>query len=433
MRSRWLTLGLVLAGRLAAAQPISAPSDTPPLAQLHDDELAQALASITQDPAIHVDDAKVRPLAAALMKEGVKQLHARAYEQALANFLEAYHKFPSPTILLEIASTLRDMGRLADAANTYQRYLADPATGPQRVAEVEKLLAELDRQLTRLTVRVSPKGSEISIDGGPFIPVGAALVTRVRPGIHQVRIRNGGASDELTINGFEGEAKDVVASVAATAAAPALTGEPVPTRDEPPDQVFGWLDTGTQYKTSDVTSRERTVLAGDTGSVVRAIVPDLSPDDEPVIVEAPSVDPRIRSGVVGVVRIDGKARGAAAGLGVAFAPLDTVELELAALRSDHWGAYAGLRVRFSTGWVRPYGAFGLPAFVFEDENDAMRTKVALALRGAGGVELELNEHLSVKGELGIEYFFNIGDDVVVGGKRPERTVFVPALGVVGRL
>ena len=69
----------------------------------------------------------MRTAAQALMVEGVKRLQAKSYDQALANFLEAYAKFPSPKILLNIGSTLRDMGRSADAANTYQRYLSDPA------------------------------------------------------------------------------------------------------------------------------------------------------------------------------------------------------------------------------------------------------------------------------------------------------------------
>jgi flagellar motor protein MotB len=222
----------LLAAHVAAAQPApsSAPPEPPapapaapaepaepppPLAQIKDDkQLAEILQAMTQDPAVAVDDPATRPLAQALMTEGVKQLQARAYDQALANFLEAYAKLPSPKILLNIASTLRDMGRLADAANTYQRYLTDPATGAERVAEVKELLLRLDDQLTILTVRVSPKGSEISIDGGPFIPVGSTLLTRVRSGIHLVRIRKDAQGDEVTINGFEGENKEVTPRLA---------------------------------------------------------------------------------------------------------------------------------------------------------------------------------------------------------------------------
>src|SRR6476660_410551 len=138
MRSS-LTLAVVLAAAAAHAQPVTTP-ETAPLATIQDEkQLAQTLAAITQDPAIQVD-AKARPRAQALMAEGVRQLKAQSYDQALANFLEAYNTFPSPKILLNVASTLRDMGRTADAANTYQRYLTDPATGPERVAEVKELL-----------------------------------------------------------------------------------------------------------------------------------------------------------------------------------------------------------------------------------------------------------------------------------------------------
>src|SRR6185503_17949734 len=174
---RALSLGLVLWAFAAHAQPVTKPDEVPPLAQIRDEkQLAEALAQITNDPAIKAED-KNRPLAAALMTEGVRQLQSQQYEQALANFLEAYGKFPSPKILLNIGSTLRDMGRLADAANTYQRYLADPATGPERMAEVKELLVKIDQELTVLTLRVFPRGSEVSIDAGPFIPVGSTLQT----------------------------------------------------------------------------------------------------------------------------------------------------------------------------------------------------------------------------------------------------------------
>src|SRR5687768_4933365 len=204
MRNRWLILGIATAATAAHAQPVTQP-DSAPLAEIRDEKaLAQALASITQDPAVRTDNPKARPVAAALMAEGVRQLQARAFEQALANFLEAYATFPSPKILLNIASTLREMNRLADAANTYQRYLGDPATGPERVAEVKELLVRMDQELTVLTVRVQPRGAEVSIDAGPFIAVGSSLQTRVRPGLHLVRVRKGDAVTELTINGFVG-------------------------------------------------------------------------------------------------------------------------------------------------------------------------------------------------------------------------------------
>ena len=219
-------LALVHPAHAQAQAPPPARSNAP-LAQLRgDQELARALAAISPDRAVQ-----------ALLAEGVRQLATGAHEQALANFLAAYAKAPSPRLLVNIAAILRDMGRLADAANTYQRYLADPATSGER-GEVKELLLRLDEQLCVLVVHVAPRGSEVSLDGGPWISVGSTLTTRVRTGIHLVRIRNSGQSDELTINGFAGETKDVQLAVRGA-----------PERDAP-DQISAWLDDSTRYATS---------------------------------------------------------------------------------------------------------------------------------------------------------------------------------------
>ena len=465
MRALSLVLGLVLAAPSVRAQPVTSPEDLPQLAKIRDDkQLAEALSEIAQDPAIRVEDPKARPLAQALMSEGVRELQVQAYDQALANFLEAYNKLPSPKILLNIASTLRDMGRLADAANTYQRYLADPTTGPERVAEVKDVLGQLDQQLTILTIRVFPRGSEVSIDGGPFVAVGSSLLTRVRPGLHLVRVKKGEATTEITVNGFEGESKDVAAAVkeevpvetaagtgtgtvaAAGTATAAGTGtgtgsgsgsgsgkgsgktvEGLPIETTIPDHVDGWLITGTQYGSGG--GRERRVRTGYAGPELAAIVPQYeTTDGGQVIVHYPGE--HISSGVVGVMRVDGKGRGVAGGLGIAYTPEDHVELELAGLRSDFWGAYLGVRYRFLTGPLRPYAAAGMPLFFFDD--DKQESKVAIGVRGAGGVELVINGHFSVEGDLGIEYFFNVSG-VTYMQHTLDDLVFVPTLGVIGRM
>jgi hypothetical protein len=425
----------------APTEPAATEPPAPPLAQIKDDkQLAEILQSMTQDPAIAVDNPATRPLAQALMTEGVKQLQARAYDQALANFLEAYAKFPSPKILLNVASTLRDMGRLADAANTYQRYLTDPATGAERVAEVKELLLRLDDQLTILTVRVNPKGSDISIDGGPFIPVGSTLLTRVRSGLHLIRIRKNEQGDEVTINGFEGENKEVTPRLGP---APAPTPEPRPTRvaearpvevkgaqqKAPPERVEGWLITGTQYGSSDASGRERRVRGGGDGHELAAIVPHYDvPERGNSILSDDSID----SGALGVVRIDGKGRGFAGGAGIAIAK-GRLETELMVLKSDVLGGYIGFRFRILTGVLRPYVAIGFPGFAYDhDEVDSATmvttttTRLAIGGRIAGGLEIKINGHLSVQGDVGYEHFLFVD-------KHYEEDVFVPTLGVIARL
>ncbi len=434
--------GVLAAARVAVAQPVADPVaaeavPAPPLAQIHDEkQLGEALSVITQDPAIPVDDPTMRPLAQALMIEGVKQLQAKVYDQALANFLEAYSKFPSPKILLNVASTLRDMGRLADAANTYQRYLADPKSGVERVAEVKELLIRLDEQLTILTVRVVPRGSDISIDAGPFIPVGSTLLTRVRPGIHLVRIRKGDQSHELTVNGFEGETKEVSAALPVDVPpVPVQVATPPPTRGPdpvnqpvalptaPPEHQEGWLITG-QYGSAG-SSSARTVLSGYAGTTLSAIVPAFAIAEEPVSVRSRAN--AISSGVLGVLRIDAEGRGFAGGLGLAVSR-GRLEADVLVLRSDVTGGYLGARYRFLVGFFRPYAAVGVPGFVFENQvMDKSETKLAIGVRAAGGIELVINGHLSVQGDLGFEHFWFVKDTKFV------ENVWVPTVGVIGRL
>ncbi|MEO6772297.1 MAG: hypothetical protein ABI467_04655 [Kofleriaceae bacterium] len=378
----------------ASAQPVTAAADVPPLAE-----------------------PRARATAEALMTEGGRRLGVQAYDQALANFLEAYNRFPSPKILLEIASTLNAMGRLADAANTYQRYLDDPATGAARVAEVKERLLGLDSQVTLLTVHVTPHGGEVSIDAGPFVEVGSSLQTRIRAGTHTIRIRHGGALEVVDLNSFEGEAKDVPDPPPAPAV-------------KAPDQVQGWLIAGRSYGTVDAHSRERRVHANLTGPVVEPYVPSggLEDDDTPGVGEPVE---HLASGVIGIARIDGNHwQGFAGGLGLAYAASDTFEVELEGLKSDIYGAYAGARYLLLTGGLRPYLAAGIPMFLFTD--DSNERQISLGGRLAAGIELEINDHLSVQGDLGIEHFFNVGD-VIYKMQTFEATTFAPTVGVIGRL
>lgn len=421
----------------AGAQPDVAPpaaEPMPPVAQIKDElQLAAALAAITQDPAVRVDDPAQRAVAQALMIEGVKQLQSKAYDQALANFLEAYAKFPSPKILLNIASTLRDMGRLSDAANTYQRYLLDPLAGSERFAEVKDILTALDQQLTLLSIRVTPSGSSVSIDAGPYIPVGSSLQARVRPGIHLVRIKQGERTNELTINGFEGELKEVQLALADPApATPTPTPDPAtPTPTPTPAETkptYAWLDDSERYDTSDPTSNQRVVLARPNGPPVPPFMPRFETTDDGIIAFGDD-EPRISSGVVGVVRIDGEGRGFAGGIGLAIAR-ERFEGDVLLLRSKQTGGYLGMRVRILTGFFRPYVAIGMPVWVFDHKptmDSAEETKLAVGVRGAVGLELYINGHFSVQADLGYERFW------FVEGTPFDSSIVIPTVGVIGRL
>lgn len=406
---------------LCLAASVAHADDSPPLAQIHDEQqLAEQIAQITNDPAVKVDDPQARAAATALMTEGVRRLQVQAYDQALANFLEAYNRFPSPKILLDIASTLHDMGRLADAANTYQRYLSDPQTGAERVKEVKELLLKLDAQLTILNVHVMPHGAEVSIDGGPFVPVGTTLQTRIRPGTHTVRLKAGDQTANADLNTFEAETRELSLEV--------KVAEPPPAPAKPPETVNGWL-VDRSYGTSDGNSRERRVRSVVTRAEVKPYVPGNELDYQP----PPPVeeDEHLTSGVIALARIDGNHwKGFAGGAGIEYAANDHFEVELAVLKSDVYGAYAGARYLLFTGIFRPYLAAGLPLFFFTADDNS--NHVSVGGRLAGGLEIRINGHLSVQGDLGIEHFFNV-DGVEYKMQTFEATTFAPTIGVIGRL
>jgi len=412
--------GFVLAA-LFASTAVAAPEASAPLAQIDDaHQLGEELTAIASDPAIPVTDPADRPFARRLLAKGVEQLQARAYDQGLANLLAAYDKVPNPKLLLDIASTLRDLGRPADAANTYRRYLADPHT-VERVSEITELLRKLDEQLTTLVIVVEPKGTEISIDAGTFIPVGGELVTRVRPGIHLLRARTAHGSREVSINGFEGERKDVSVGVPDGAPDRAATL---------PDHQDGWLLSGL-YTSDAAHPNRRGVLTRTGGDVIAAIVP---PPEvvEPPPIETPSTGSAITSGLVGALRIDAGGRGFAGAFGLAIGR-GRIEGQALILRSNQTGGFVGARYRFLDDMFRPYGAVGFPGFVFDTTTqdatgiEISETKLAIGVRIAAGLELAINRHLGVQAELGFEHFWFIDDTAFLAN------LWVPSVGVIGRL
>jgi hypothetical protein len=80
--------------------------------------------------------------------------------------------------------------------------------------------------------------------------------------------------------------------------------------------------------------------------------------------------------------------------------------------------------------LRPYLAAGLPLFFLTD--DSNENRISIGGRAAVGLELRLNGHMSVYGDLGFEHFFNV-NDVVYKMQTFEATTFAPTIGVIGRL
>lgn len=135
--------------------------------------------------------------ARAAFQEGVQQYANRQFAEALESFRRAYRLRPHPSVLVNIANCYMNLDRPADAASTFERFLADPTTSPspQQRAEIERALTEARSRMATITVIANPAGSQVYLDGDL---VGASPLRqpiRTGPGPHVIEARErGGAS-----------------------------------------------------------------------------------------------------------------------------------------------------------------------------------------------------------------------------------------------
>lgn len=306
--------------------------------------------------------------ARALVQTGVALLNKKDYRGALAVFKDAYARFPSTKLLINIGVTLARLDRKAEAANTYQRYLDAADADAGKKPGIEQALAALDASLGVLELTVTPPDAEVQINDEPWVP--AASVKRVRvEGEYLVRARK---------EKFQGETKS----------GPIGAGQKLPLEitlaalPEEPVKVI--------------------TVPAETG-----IGATFQPEE-----------PRSRLGMIALANLDISHEGVAARAGLTLDVIERLQVQGTAILGPTYGAYAGASFALMTGKVRPLLAAGMPIFF----SDGAR----IAVRGAGGVELQINRHVAVIAELGLEYLLNPENDI-------KELVFIPSIGASARL
>ena len=310
--------------------------------------------------------------AKALMQSGLKLYADRDFLGALAVFKTAYARFASTKILLNIGTTLTKLDRKAEAANAYQRYLDSPDSDRAKHVEVRRVLGELDAAVATLELAITPADAELQVNDEDWTAAPSATRHRVAPGPVTVRVRHSAYTpDEQVVHATAG---------ARIAVAIALAELPPPPPAPAPS------------------------AAADRG--VRAAV----------AVEPP----RSRVGVLAVAHIDVYNAGGAGLFGVTVDITGRLQAQAAALLGPDVGGYAGASFAIVGGKLRPILSAGMPVF--------MSGGARFSIRGAGGLELDINRHLALIAELGVEHVFNPGLEV-----RPTQLILIPALGAAGRL
>lgn len=309
-----------------------------------------------------------RSEARALLREGNRLLEKGEYAGALELYQAAYARFPSPKILLNLGTVLRQLNREAEALEAYEKFLSEPTTDRRAKSDVENIVATL-RAAVRpvLQLQVDPAGARVFIDGSA---VGEAPIDRpLDAGSHILRVeKEGFLPTSATVTLKLGEKQVVSLRLAPNPPAtssPGLPGDvlppaaaapeiPPPRRGEP------------EASGPSVAVRETINHEGQLGLTVRS-----------------ETDART-----------GEA-GAAAGLTWGLRPW--LELGALALIQEAKGVRGtGAFLFRPDSALKPFGRIGVPVF-FPDGAVA-------GIHGAAGLLWDLATHAGVSLDVGVEHF-----------------------------
>jgi hypothetical protein len=338
--------------------------------------LAAAIASalLTLGTPAHAES-KAEQEARSLFREGNRRLEAQDFPAALDLFRAAYTRSPNPKILLNLGTTLRSLGREAEAVDAYARYLADPQADPKRRREVEQLVREVDARVGRLRITVNEPGARVLLDGRAIGESPTPITVRADTGTRTVVAEKAGFRiAAATVTVAAGREHTIELKLEPSGTAPAGAG-----------------------------------AGGDAGQTL------------PTVTQRPAraePDPGRGFGALARVDVDGKFRGAAAVVGGYYAPLRFLEASVAAILGPEWGLYVGVTGLLPLGRWRPLLQVGLPLYFI----DGARPGIHAAL----GVEWIAHRYLAFNVMVGVERHFNLPSNY-------EKTIFVPSLGVLVRL
>ncbi|MSP59829.1 MAG: PEGA domain-containing protein [Myxococcales bacterium] len=135
------------------------------------------------EPASDERDARV------LFDQGVRAADGGRYAEAVTSFERSHKLRPSPVVLHNLALAYRGVGRLLDAIDAFERYLANPSARatPQSLAEIQSQLAAVRREVPEVALELRPAAARVLVDGREIPSLTAPL--RMNPGRHAVEVR----------------------------------------------------------------------------------------------------------------------------------------------------------------------------------------------------------------------------------------------------
>jgi hypothetical protein len=146
------------------------------------------------------------------------------YASAIEHYLRANELVPHPFAVYNIAADYERLGQLREAARWYQQFVTTAPPGPER-DKVVRLVPELQKRPSSLSVRTIPDGARVAIDGRA---AGQTPVNITLPGgAHHVSIERGSDRDARDVTLEYGEPGDVVFTLSGTPGSLYVFGTPV--------------------------------------------------------------------------------------------------------------------------------------------------------------------------------------------------------------
>ena len=167
-------------------------------------------------------------LAQQLFEQGVRAADDGDFESAVEAFAQSQALQPLPGTLANLALYQQETGRLVEARRSWALLLERhgaviSATARERA---ERQLAELDAQLSGLSIAVRPEGAAVSLDGEPVGAPESDGLVRVQPGPHVIEARlEGYAPERREVTVDQGESRQVVMTLQPIPASPFVERE----------------------------------------------------------------------------------------------------------------------------------------------------------------------------------------------------------------
>jgi hypothetical protein len=150
-----------------------------------------ALALVLAGPGRAIADGRIVLIRAEqLFDEGNAAMARDDATTAAECYRAAWNLAPQPRIVLNLGIALAELGRIAEAAEAFTIYLADPASDPTKRPVLEDHLRSWRSRLGEVTLQITPPDdAEIEIDGARPLRGRSGETVPIAPGEHRVTVR----------------------------------------------------------------------------------------------------------------------------------------------------------------------------------------------------------------------------------------------------